>query len=96
MSKFDDTAEGRLRRLVTTGRDPRIDPVEGDVVTQPTTRPGCGWSTRARRVLPHGFHETEVIYQATPRPLGIDTRWCSLRAWRRWAKGGQVVCRGEG
>ena len=64
-------------------RDPRRDPRINDVVVV---------GRRARLVLRAWCG---VRYQATPRPLGVESRWCSLDAWKRWAKGGRVVCRGE-
>lgn len=64
-------------------RDPRTAPLPNDVVMV-----GC----RARLVLASYYNG--VRYQATPRSLGVESRWCSLDAWRRWARRGRVVCRG--
>lgn len=86
MSRNDD----ELRRIVA-GRDPRVDPREGDVVRSET-------GGIARRVIqPHvgSIGWSEVCYQSTPRGVGIISRWCSMRAWRRWARGCDVVCRGD-
>jgi hypothetical protein len=91
--------DDELRRVLA-GRDPRVDPREGDVVETPPDG-GVRGSSRhyvARRVLWPSqltLGAQHVGYQATPRgPNGLATS-CSLRAWRRWAARGRVVCRGE-
>jgi hypothetical protein len=81
-------------------RDPRVDPIPGDVVVvQRRDHKRGTWVETARRVTfsspwTEPVEDSEVRYQATPRPLGVDSRPCSLRAWRRWATDGRVVCLG--
>ena len=84
--------DAELRRFLE-GRDPRVDPLAGDVVEQ-LAQPLIRRRGAARRVLSTDL--ALVCVQATPRPMGTVSHWCSLKAWRRWAKGGRVVCRGGG
>jgi hypothetical protein len=90
--------DDELRRVLA-GRDPRVDPREGDVVVvQRRDHKRGTWVETARRVLwplSGKLGAIRVGYQATPRSRDGLATDCSLRAWRRWAKGGRVVCRGE-
>ena len=67
-------------------RDPRIDPRKGDVVRKgylPT-----------RHV--NGFDaDDNVCYSPFANGIQFCSRACSLTAWRSWAKGAEVVRRGE-
>lgn len=67
-------------------RDPRIDPAIGDVVRGP--------GPRGRHRTIHCEYTNGKFGWATECPLasGIIT----LAAWRKWAHGGETICRLQG
>jgi hypothetical protein len=66
-------------------RDPRIDPQAGDVVV------GCGGSIARRRVV---TVTADAVVWTPERSPARPTYTKSLKSWRRWAAGGEVVARG--
>jgi hypothetical protein len=74
-------------------RDPRIDPVDGDVVRgAPSGMYGC--CTRRVTLTRPMFGGIAVRYREED---GALLRWggCMLATWRKWAAGAEIVKRGE-
>jgi hypothetical protein len=68
-------------------RDPRIDPIPGDVLH----KHGKMWITK-RRVEQLFMGLTEKVLVSD---RGMIPEWISIDGFRRWAKGAEVVRRGK-
>jgi hypothetical protein len=81
----DPEAQARLitEHLRAGGRDPRIEPREGDVVVSQALQREV---TRVRTRM--GIDEGWVFFV---RDAAGDIAHRTLREWRRWAKGGTVL-----
>lgn len=66
-------------------RDPRLDPIAGDVLII-----GPQWQSERYEVLtsPAG----KVRYQLGPMRAVLET---DIKRWREWAKGAEIVSRGK-
>ena len=65
-------------------RDPRVDPRPGDVVCH---------SDRRRRAVSHV--EYDLVSGEHFDARGFSLFDCWITTWRDWARGGEVITRGE-